>query len=186
LASKGLRLSRAQTLTLIVAAFIAVSVAVFSAIAASSKPADDQITPSPLLYRTAPVLAGPKLGGGAFSLSKDRGSFVLVNFFASWCAECATEEPQIRDLADGVDGIKVLGVDYDDNNAAAEHFLAHFHSHFPVIIDSEGQDALKWGVSAPPESFLIAPNEEVIAKIVGPTTASIVRNLVAIARTKGY
>ncbi len=186
MASKRHRLSHAQTVTLIVAAFIAVSVAVFSAIAASSKPADDQITPSPLLYRTAPALSGPRLGGGTYSLNDDRGSFVLVNYFASWCAECASEEPQIRELADGADGIKVLGIDYDDNNAAAQHFLSEFHSHFPVIIDSEGQNALKWGVSAPPESFLIAPNQEVIAKIVGPTTAAIVRNLVAIARTKGF
>jgi cytochrome c biogenesis protein CcmG/thiol:disulfide interchange protein DsbE len=161
-------------------------VAWFAIVAASTQPAVDQVSASPLLYRPAPSASGPGLHGGSVSLASYRGRFVLVNFFASWCAECATEEAQLARLPRAVPGLVVLGVDFDDSGASARRFLAHFHAHFPVIEDPLGQIALRWGVSAPPESFLVAPSGVVLAKVVGPTTVPIVRQLVTIALRRGY
>ncbi|MHB8190603.1 MAG: TlpA family protein disulfide reductase [Ferrimicrobium sp.] len=181
------RFSRQRISVITGGAALAVVVAVFVVVAASTKPAIDQVTPSPLLYHRAPMLAGPKLyGRGQLSLGAERGSFVLVNYFASWCASCATEEAQLARLGRSHDGVVVFGVDYDDSASSARSFLARYHVTFPVIQDPQGANSLRWGVSAPPESFLIAPNGVVLAKIVGPTTVSIVLALVHIAQQKGY
>lgn len=158
----------------------------FTWLAARAAPASEIQAPSPLLYKPAPRLAGPSLwGSGSVSLAAMRGRYVLVNYFASWCSTCATEERQLVDLARG-SGVRVLGVDFDDTNGSARSFLAHFDAHFPVIVDASGQRALRWGVSAPPESFLVSPSGEVIARIVGPLKAIEVEALVRLAEAKGY
>ena len=162
------------------------SVAAFSAIGATSRPAAEQTIPSPLLYRQAPALSGPSLSGtGPVSLASLRGRFVLVNYFASWCSSCAAEMPQLVKLARS-GTVAVLGVDYDDQAASARSFLARYGAAYPVIEDPSGQQSVRWGVSAPPESFLIAPNGVVIAKIVGATSLSVVSDLVQLARSRGY
>jgi cytochrome c biogenesis protein CcmG/thiol:disulfide interchange protein DsbE len=158
----------------------------FAWLALGAQPASEVQAPSPLLYKPAPSLRGPSLWGpGQVSLASMRGHYVLVNYFASWCATCASEEAQVAKLA-GSGVVKVLGVDYDDSTQAARSFLAHFDAHFPVLVDATGQHALAWGVSAPPESFLVAPSGEVIARIVGPLRASEVLGLVRLAMAKGY
>lgn len=161
-------------------------VAYFAVIAAQTKPAVDQVSPSPLLYRQAPELSGESLySTKTLSLSQFRGHFVLVNYFASWCSSCATEESQIAALAH-TSTVQVLGVDYDDSPGPARHFLSLYHAHFPVLQDPSGTNSLRWGVSAPPESFLVAPNGVVLAKVVGPTTVRIIDALVTLAKEKGY
>ncbi len=158
----------------------------FAVIAAQTRPAVDQVSPSPLLYRQAPALSGQSLySSKTLSLRQFRGHFVLVNYFASWCSSCATEEAQIAKLARS-STITVLGVDYDDSPGPAKHFLSLYHARFPVMQDSSGANSLRWGVSAPPESYLIAPNGIVLAKVVGPTTVRIVDALVTLAQEKGY
>jgi cytochrome c biogenesis protein CcmG/thiol:disulfide interchange protein DsbE len=169
-----------------VGALILVVIIYFAVIAAQSKPAIDQISPSPLVYHKAPALSGESLySNSTISLRQFRGHFVLVNYFASWCSSCASEEKQIAALARS-STVQVLGVDYDDTPAAARRFLSIYHAHFPVLQDPNGGDSLRWGVSAPPESFLVAPNGTVLAKVVGPTTVRIVDALVTLAQEKGY
>ncbi len=161
-------------------------VAAFSAIGANSRPASEQILPSPLLYRQAPALQGQSLAGsGPISLASFRGRFVLVNYFASWCTSCAAEMPQLAKLARS-GTVAVLGVDYDDQASSARSFLARYGAAYPVIEDPTGQNSVRWGVSAPPESFLVAPDGVVIAKIVGATSLSVVSDLVQLAKSKGY
>lgn len=170
----------------VVGAGALVLVGAFTWLAARAAPASEIQAPSPLLYKPAPRLAGPSLwGSGSVSLTSMRGRYVLVNYFASWCSTCATEEGQLVDLARS-SSVSVLGVDFDDANGAARSFLAHYGAHFPVIVDASGQRALRWGVSAPPESFLVAPSGEVIARIVGPVKAVEVGALVRLAEAKGY
>ncbi|MHB1904308.1 MAG: redoxin family protein [Ferrimicrobium sp.] len=177
---------RRRPMLTVVGVLIVGAIIYFAIIAAQTKPAVDQVAPSPLLYRPAPALSGPSLySHSTISLRQFRGHFVLVNYFASWCSSCATEEAQIAALARSA-AVTVLGVYYDDSPGPARRFLSLYHAHFPVLQDSNGANSLRWGVSAPPESFLIAPNGIVLAKIVGPTTVRIVDALVTLAQQKGY
>jgi cytochrome c biogenesis protein CcmG/thiol:disulfide interchange protein DsbE len=170
----------------VAAGVLLVGVGGFTWLAARATPASEIQAPSPLLYHEAPRLVGPSLWGqGSVSLAQFRGHYVLVNYFASWCSTCATEEAQVAALARG-GTVGVLGVDFDDQTASARSFLAHFGAHFPVLVDASGQRALAWGVSAPPESFLVSPRGEVLARIVGPLRAREVAALVRLAEAKGY
>ncbi len=171
----------------LVATLLGIVFVVFAGFLATRKPASLQSAPSPLLFHSAPALSGPSLFGGSVSLSNYRGRFVLVNFFASWCASCRTEMPQLVSFAKAESKlVQIFGVDYDDENASAKSFLSAYGANWPVLVDSNGQTALRWGVSEPPESFLIAPNGKVVTKIIGPITAKQLSVLIQIAKSKGY
>ena len=44
----------------------------------------------------APDFVVSTLGGGAFSLSANRGKVVLINWFATWCPPCVEEMPHLQ------------------------------------------------------------------------------------------
>ncbi len=164
---------------------IAVVLLAFSIFVATRSPASSSIEASPIVEHVAPAISGPTVAGGHFSLTNYRGKFVLVNFFASWCASCAIEEPQLVRFSKAGIG-RVLAVDFQDENGPARAFLSRYDANWPAVADPNGQIAIKWGVSAPPESFLISPSGVVLTKIVGPVTAKELRILVQVAKANGY
>jgi peroxiredoxin len=104
--------------------------------------------------RRAPALSGTTIDGSRASLAAESGRVVLVNFFASWCAECAAEIPDIqaayaRDHARGFD---VIGVDVLDGGDGAGFFRGR-HATYPALIDSgrlggPGPVARAWGMTS--------------------------------------
>src|SRR5262245_35654010 len=83
---------RAVLLAAVVAAVIAVVARLSPGLAK-----DPSVTASPLVGRTAPDFTLPQLDGPAMTLSKLRGQVVVINFWASWCTECHTEQAALDD-----------------------------------------------------------------------------------------
>lgn len=169
------------------AVLVGISLVVLAVVAATRAPQGSQTAQSPLLFKPAPQLSGPTVDGARASLSAMKGRFVLVNFYASWCAACHTFEPQlVRFLSDNPGNVAILGVDISDETTAARAFMARYGARWPAIEDPNGQIGISWGVSEPPESFLVAPNGEVITKIIGSISANRLDALVQIALVRGY
>ena len=129
---------------------------------------------SPLLGRPAPPLTGPILAGPPLVQSSLRGRFVVVNFFASWCVDCRIEAPQLSLFhAQHKSGrtVRMVMVAFADKPNTARAFLASTGATWTSLEDPQGQNTLYWGVRAPPETFVVAPNGIVVAKFVGPVTA---------------
>lgn len=137
--------------------------------------------PSPLLGQLAPALAGPELGSGHFTLSADRGDVVVVNFWASWCAPCVEEAPNLSTFAwqERHDHVKVVGVVFNDTLAAAAAFAAHYGSLYPSVVDTGGVIANRYGVTDPPTTYVIGPTGRVEAFLLGPVS---VAQLVAVVQ----
>ena len=155
--------------TLLVAAGVTIVVGALVAVLATRPPAQVGEADSPLLGQPAPQVSGPALDGSPVDLAAMRGEFVLVNFFASWCGPCHTEQPQLVALSKQ---IKILGVVYQDDAAHALGFLRDGAAQWPAMADPNGSTALEWGVRGPPESYLVSPGGTVVAKVLGPVTAS--------------
>ena len=81
------------------ARWIAVTVLVVSAgliaVLATRPPAAVSEVQSPLVGKLAPAVSGLTVDGRPFSLPRAPGTWVVLNFFASWCVPCQTEGPDL-------------------------------------------------------------------------------------------
>jgi cytochrome c biogenesis protein CcmG/thiol:disulfide interchange protein DsbE len=104
-------------------------------------------------------------------LADFRGRYVVLNFFASWCVPCEQEHPELvrfqqRHAAAG--DATVVQVLYNDKPGPARQFFRERGGGgWPVLIDEEGQFALDYGVTGPPETFLIDPQGFVLTGVKG-------------------
>ena len=90
----------------------------------------------------------------------------LVNFWASWCPPCRAEHPTIAELAKD---LPVYGVTLKDPEAQALQFLGeHGDSYHAIASDPRGRAAIDWGVTAPPETFIINGEGRILYRFAGP------------------
>ena len=138
---------------------------------------DPEQLPSAFVGKEAPQVALAQLGDNAPFTQADLrdGQIKLVNFWASWCAPCRVEHPQLESLAD--DGIEILGVNYKDNPEKALGFLAEMGNPFAKAgADAQGKMATDWGVYGVPETFVVDGDGRVLLRFAGPLTEEVVAN----------
>ena len=134
--------------------------------------------PSALIGKQAPQTELPALPGlaqaappipGFTTDALRQGHPSVVNFWASWCGPCEEEHPLL--LALRAHGVRLYGVNYKDQAAAARRFLDQHGNPFAAIgVDRNGRAAIEWGVYGMPESFVVDGRGVIVYKHVGPLT----------------
>jgi len=93
----------------------------------------------------------------------------LVNFWASWCAPCRAEHPNLQALSE--EGFPVYGVAYKDEPEKALAFLNELGSPFTAIgADRDARAGFDWGVSGIPETFVLDGSGNILLRFAGPIT----------------
>lgn len=136
---------------------------------------------APLVGRPAPALAGETLDGGPLDLQELRGSVVLVNVWASWCAPCRDELPLLAGLHErfGGAGLHVVGIDFRDRDGPARDLLTRSGADaFPSVRDPDGRLSIAWGVFGIPETILVDRDGVVRDRLIGPVSAEWLRTRV--------
>lgn len=135
--------------------------------------------PSALTGQPAPDLRIEPLSGQPV-LSPEAlrdGEVKLVNFWASWCAPCRVEHPQLMALA--AEGIPIHGINYKDSEANAAGFLADLGDPFTLAgSDPQGRTGIDWGVYGVPETFVLDGQGTIIARFAGPITTSVLEKTI--------
>jgi thiol-disulfide isomerase/thioredoxin len=115
-----------------------------------------------------PKLIAQDLSGQTWDVSALSGKVVVLNFWATWCAPCKEELPTLQTLHDMSDGdTLVLTVNVREPAARAARYMQSTGMTLPVISDTKGELAKRWGVSVYPTTLLIAPDGQVRWRIVG-------------------
>ena len=98
--------------------------------------------------------------------------FYLLNIWSSWCIPCRDEHPFLMNLS-AQKNIKIIGLNYKDNNEKAKIFLNEFSNPYDkILLDENGTLAIEWGAYGVPESFLIY-NKKIMKKIIGPLNENL-------------
>lgn len=133
---------------------------------------DPQEVPSALIGRAAPGFPEAAVEGTRAPQMADLGQgVVLVNFWASWCPPCRAEHPVLKKLAD--QGLPIIGVNFKDTPDQAGAYLRDEGNPFLATgFDAPGRVALDWGVTAPPETFIIGADGRIAYRFAGPLVGS--------------
>ncbi len=130
---------------------------------------DPRVSPAALVGKPLPDLALKPLDGSGppRSLRADLHGPAVVNLFASWCVPCAAEAPYLMALK--ARGVRIIGVAYKDDPAAAKAFLErNGQPYTEVLSDSDGRAGVELGISGVPESFMVGADGRVRSKRSGP------------------
>jgi cytochrome c biogenesis protein CcmG/thiol:disulfide interchange protein DsbE len=119
---------------------------------------------------SAPAFQLPDLAGRPVVLEQMKGRWVLVNFWASWCAPCVQEMPSLERLHRtlGPAGLTVVGVSVDDDDLAMRQLLQKQGITFTVLRDQGAKVAESYRTTGYPETFLVNPQGVLVEKYVGP------------------
>lgn len=134
--------------------------------------------PSPLIGKKLPEFSLPLLGQEEVIVTPEDiiGEPFLLNVWASWCVTCRVEHPFIEQLAKSGQ-LKVIGLNYRDEEADALAWLEHFGNPYAMnIADLPGRTAIDLGVYAAPESFLVDPSGTIVFKQIGAVTPEVIEN----------
>ncbi|HEU0241028.1 MAG TPA: TlpA disulfide reductase family protein [Micromonosporaceae bacterium] len=135
---------------------------------------DPSVVASPLVGRVAPDFTLSQLNGPSMTLSTLRGQVVVVNFWASWCAECHTEQAALdqtwQQFQDS--GVVVVGVNFEDTTGDASDYVRTAGVSYPVVEDTDSRTALAYGLRGIPETFIIDKTGRIVDRIIGPVDAT--------------
>ena len=137
---------------------------------------DPRTIPSPLVGREAPLFTLSLFDGGTLRLAELRGKVVVLNFWASWCyPACWNEAPRLQAAWEQYreQGVVLVGVNYQDREAAARAFIERFGKTFPNGPDAGTRIAIDYGVYGVPETFFIDAQGRIAYKHIGEISTAV-------------
>ena len=119
-----------------------------------------------------PTLHVGTLDGKTFDLAAQRGKWVIVNYWATWCVPCIKEMPDISQFVRTHANVRAIGLAYEDSDKAdIQAFLAKHPVSYPIAqvsLDDSPKDFDE--PRGLPTTYLIAPDGHVAKRFVGPVT----------------
>lgn len=99
------------------------------------------------------------------------GNWILINYWADWCAPCIKEIPELNDFAAENKNIKVYTFNFDELEIDDLKPIAKkFNIKVPSLV-THPRDI--WGIATPPAvpaTYFINPNGEIAVSLFRPQT----------------
>ncbi len=121
--------------------------------------------------RPVPDLTLETMAGASIDLANQEGRVLLVNFWATWCAPCREEIPDLNALQAELEseGLRVIGVALDrQGREKVEPFAEKLSIEYPVVIDAEGTAESEFGpIPGLPTTIVVGPDGQITKRVVG-------------------
>jgi peroxiredoxin len=117
-----------------------------------------------------PAFEAPLLDGAKFDVANEKGNVVLLNLWATWCAPCRDEIPELEQLhkQHSGDGFKVVGISLDEGEVdAVKEFVRTHGMTYPIALDPEGKLTGVFQTGVIPTTVLIDRNGTIAWKKYG-------------------
>lgn len=141
---------------------------------------DPRLVDSPLVGQPVSDLTFDYLEqDGTFSFADQRGTVLVVNFFASWCFPCRLEHDDLlaTSAAYADRGVHFLGIVYQDKPEQASAFLDEFGrgTNYSYVIDPQSRAIVELGVFGVPETYIIDANGIIQGKVAGEVNGAVLQ-----------
>lgn len=122
-----------------------------------------------------PSLKVTTLDGKPYDLASQRGHWVIVNFWATWCVPCIKELPDIAHFVATHSNVRAIGIAYDDTDPAdIRAFLSKHPVGYPVAQVTMDKPLTDFDEPLGlPTTWLIAPDGKVAKHFMGPVTPAL-------------
>jgi thiol-disulfide isomerase/thioredoxin len=132
---------------------------------------------------THPTLLVDTLDHGSFDLAEQRGKWVVVNFWATWCKPCIKEIPDLTAFDAARDDVQVIGLAYEEIEIAElREFLGRHPAGYPIaVLDVYDPPADFDTPRGLPMTYLIDPDGRIARKFLGPITSEDLAEAIAAA-----
>ncbi|MDY7095951.1 MAG: TlpA disulfide reductase family protein [Acidobacteriota bacterium] len=125
-----------------------------------------------------PEVAFAGLDGGEVPLAELRGTPVVLNFWASWCAPCRTEIPELNQFRRDNPTVPLLGVGADEPPELSRRAAQELGITYPVVVADQRILEL-FGVLALPRTVVLDSSGRIAAVHSGTVTATQLEAMVA-------
>ncbi len=127
------------------------------ATAPSTSATGTMLTPFP-----APDFTLQTLNGGTLSLSTMRGRWVILNFWATWCAPCTDEMPALQTIANERSGeLALFGINMRESADDIRTYMARYHITFPILMNPDDATTANYRLDLGiPQTVIITPDGE--------------------------
>jgi thiol-disulfide isomerase/thioredoxin len=110
-------------------------------------------------------------GGASRDLGQRTGRGLILHFWATWCAPCREEMPDLVKFVKDTKGdpnVEFLAVSADDEWSTAERWLKERGiDGLPLALDARGGTSRLLGATGYPETFFVTPAGEILEHVVG-------------------
>jgi peroxiredoxin len=111
--------------------------------------------------QSPPAFTAKSLSGDEISLSKYKGKVLLLDFWATWCAPCIAELPNVKQVYNAYheQGLEIVSISLDQDEKVLHDFIKQQGLNWTHVYNGSvpvGQDvATKYSVTAIPQMILI-------------------------------
>ncbi|MFL5791183.1 MAG: TlpA family protein disulfide reductase [Actinomycetota bacterium] len=152
---------------------VCVAVLALTACTAAGGTASDGGTSVRAVDEPLPTLSGPTIDGKQISSQDFLGKVLVVNVWANWCTPCQLEQPELVQVADryAAQGVRFLGIDHMDQDAAAKAWVQSYRVPYPSIADPTGKFAASLDYVGLPDTYVV-DRTGTIRYVIGPGATS--------------
>lgn len=118
-----------------------------------------QRTAQPAIGYPAPDFRLATLAGPEFTLAQQRGTPMVINFWATWCAPCQRELPALQATAERYAGqVQIVGIDQGETAELVQSYAAEQGLTFLILLDRDLTVGQRYNIKGMPTTFFVDRN----------------------------
>ncbi|MGB7341846.1 MAG: TlpA disulfide reductase family protein [Phototrophicaceae bacterium] len=132
---------------------------------------------APTIDEIAPPFEATTLANDSINLINLRGESLIINFWATWCAPCAIEMPELQTLYEET-GIGILGINIGESPELIADWVTQYGLTFDIVLDPQQTIYAQYRLIGQPTTYILNPDGIITHIFYGSTTADALQRAI--------